>query len=289
MSEHDAAETMEPTGGDDELVQEGKPIKILRGPMRPTKLEYEEHQHSHIPFRSWCPHCMRGKSKASGHRMSTQVREKPILSLDYAFLGVSKGASREERLQLEAEAVDAGHTPTLVMFDSESRSIYAYAATRKGYNEHLCRQIVHDLDNLGYKEIVLKSDQEPAMMSLVEIVKANWNGDAALENSPIRESEANGAVERAIQTWEGQVRTLKDALEYRLRCTIPPDHPIMTWMVEYAASLIRRCLLTTEPRTRRSRDALQDDLLHFLAKRCGTSHHMADPRRLITYSRKAYF
>ena len=55
-------------------------------------------------------------------------------------------------------------------------------------------------------------------------------------------------MERAIQTWEGQVRTLKDALEYRLSCTIPPDHPIMTWMVEYAASLIRRCLLTTDGR-----------------------------------------
>jgi hypothetical protein len=248
-SGHDAAEMMEPTGGGDEFVQEGKPIKTLRGPTRPTKLEYEEHQHSHIPFRSWCPHCMRGKSKASGHRSSTQAREKPILSLDYAFLGVSKGASREERIQLEAEAAAAGHTPTLVMFDSESRSIYAYAAVRKGHNEHLCRQIVHDLDNLGYKELVLKSDQEPAMLTLVEIVKASWNGDAALENSPIRESEANGAVERAIQTWEGQVRTLKDALEYRLSCTIPPDHPIMTWMVEYAASLIRRCLLTTDGRT----------------------------------------
>jgi hypothetical protein len=248
-SEHDAAETMEPTGGDEELMQEGKPIKILRGPVKPTKLEIEEHQHNHIPFRSWCPHCMRGKSKASGHRSSTQMREKAIVSLDYAFLGVSKGTSREERLQLEAEAVADGHTPTLVMFDSESRSIYAHAAMRKGYSEHLCQQIVHDLDNLGYKEIVLKSDQEPAMMSLVEIIKANWNGDAALENSPVRESEANGAVERAIQTWEGQVRTMKDALEHRLCCTIPPDHPIMTWMVEYAASLLRRCLVTTDGRT----------------------------------------
>ena len=88
-SEHDAAETMEPTGGDEELMQEGKPIKILRGPVKPTKLEIEEHQHNHIPFRSWCPHCMRGKSKASGHRSSTQIREKAIVSLDYAFLGVS--------------------------------------------------------------------------------------------------------------------------------------------------------------------------------------------------------
>jgi hypothetical protein len=196
--ECDAAKVAEPTEGYSELLQEGRPVKILRGPIRPTKLELEEHEHNHIPFRSWCPHCMRGKSKASGHRSSNHAREKPIVSLDDAFLGISKGTSRDDRLKLEAEAVSAGHTPTLVMFESESRGIYAYAAAKKGYTELLCRQVVNDLDNLGYKDIILKSDQESALISLLEIIKANWNGNAVLENSPVRESEANGAVERAI-------------------------------------------------------------------------------------------
>ena len=238
-----------PPEDDDELLDECKPVKVLRGPTRPTKLELEEHEHSHIPFRSWCPHCMRGKSKASGHRTSSGAREKPIISIDYAFLGVSKGTSREDRIKLESEAVAAGHTPTLVMFDSESRGIYAYAATRKGYDERLCRQVVNDLDNLGYKDVVLKSDQEPAIVNLMEIIKANWNGNAALENSPVRESEANGAVERAIQTWEGQVRTMKDALEHRLQAEIPPEHAIMTWIVEHAATLVRRSLVSVDGRT----------------------------------------
>jgi hypothetical protein len=245
----DATEVLKLPEGDDELLDECKPVKVLRGPTRPTKLELEEHEHSHIPFRSWCPHCMRGKSKASGHRSSNGAREKPIVSIDYAFLGVSKGTSREDRIRLESEAVAAGHTPTLVMFDSESRGIYAYAVTRKGYDERLCRQVVNDLDNLGYKDIVLKSDQEPAIINLVEIIKANWNGNAVLENSPVRESEANGAVERAIQTWEGQVRCMKDALEHRLQTEIPPDHAIMTWIVEYAASLMRRSLVSMDGRT----------------------------------------
>ena len=69
---------------------------------------------------------------------------------------------------------------------------------------------------MGYKEVVFKSDQEPALCNFIEVVKANWNGDAVLENSPVGESESNGAVEKAIQTWEGQVRTMKDALEYRI-------------------------------------------------------------------------
>ncbi len=153
--ECDAAKVWEPTEGDSELLQEGKPVKILGGPIRPTKLELEEHEHNHIPFRKWCPHCMRGKSKASGHRSSNHAMEKPIVSLGYV-LGISQGTSREDRLRPEAEAVAAGHTPTLVMVDSESRGIYKYSAAVKGYNELLCHQVVNDLDNPGYKDIVLK-------------------------------------------------------------------------------------------------------------------------------------
>ena len=75
----------------------------------------------------------------------------------------------------------------------------------------------------------------------MEMIKASWNGEAALENSPVGESESNGAVERAIQTWEGQVRTMKDALASRLRCELPADLPVLTWLVEYAAALLKSC------------------------------------------------
>jgi hypothetical protein len=194
---------------------------------------------------------MRGKSKASGHRNLAQCgeREKPIISMDYAFLGIKKGRSKDEQAMLEEEAMKAGHTPQLVMHDSESKGIYAHAVARKGADEYLCRKVVEDLDNLGYKEVVFKSDQEPALCNFMDVVKANWNGDASLENSPVGESESNGAVERAIQTWEGQVRTMKDALEYRIGGVITPDHAIMTWLVQYAATLLRRCLVGSDGRT----------------------------------------
>ena len=105
------------------------------------------------------------------------------------------------------------------------------------------------MDNLGYKEIVLKGDQEPAMTSLMELIKAAWNGDAVLEHSPVRQSQANGAVERAIQSWQGQVRTLKDSLEYKINAKIEPDHPIMTWIVEHASNLQRRCQVGADGKT----------------------------------------
>ena len=94
-------------------------------------------------------------------------------------------------------------------------------AERKGVNEQLCRRVAEDLDNIGYKDVIVKSDQEPAIVTFIETVKAVWNGDMALELSPVGESEANGAVEKAIQTWKGQVRTMKKALEtrYEMKCS----------------------------------------------------------------------
>ena len=236
---------------DEPEVEEARQTKGMRAPTMPTKQEREDHERDHIPFRNWCAHCVRGKSKSSGHYSAAPdtERSKPIVSLDYAFLGIKQGKDKAECTKLEEEAEVAGHTPQLIMFDSESKGTYAYVARQKGADEHLCRRIVDDLDNMGYKQVVMKSDQEPALRTLIETVKATWNGDAALENSPVGESESNGAVERAIQTWSGQVRTMKDALESRLKCDIPAEHPIMTWLVEYAATLIRRCSVGADGKT----------------------------------------
>ena len=34
-------------------------VKIVND--KPSRREIEEHMATHIPFRSWCPHCVRGK------------------------------------------------------------------------------------------------------------------------------------------------------------------------------------------------------------------------------------
>ena len=99
------------------------------------------------------------------------------------------------------EAERQGHTPSLVMVDSKSKGIFAYIVTKKGADDGTCRAIVEDLDLLGYKDAVLKSDQEPAIKVLGELIKAAWNGNLAIEESPVGESQSNGMVDRGIQTW----------------------------------------------------------------------------------------
>ena len=184
------------------------------------------------------------KIQASPHSAGGSQRDLPIISIDYAFLGV-KPEDGSEYVD-DVEAIAAGHTPTMVMFDSESRGMYAYSVEKKGINGNLARRIAIDLDNLGYKDLILKSDQEASIVSMGELIKKVWSGNMGLEYSHVKQSQCNGSVERAIKTWKGQVRTMLDALECRVGEAMPPNHAIMSWLIEHAASLTRRCLMRAD-------------------------------------------
>ena len=46
---------------------EGRRIKVLKAFYRPTQKERAEHDTTHIPFRSWCDHCVMGRGKSAPH------------------------------------------------------------------------------------------------------------------------------------------------------------------------------------------------------------------------------
>ena len=43
-----------------------------------------------------------------------------------------------------------------------------------------------DLDFMGYKRVILKSDQERSIVALCDAVKNGWHGEITPEESPIR-------------------------------------------------------------------------------------------------------
>lgn len=47
-----------------EEAEEGRAAKPLRLPCLPSPKEIEAHSVSHIPFRAWCSHCVRGRGKS---------------------------------------------------------------------------------------------------------------------------------------------------------------------------------------------------------------------------------
>ena len=100
----------------------------------------------------------------------------------------------------------------------------------KTTGEFMARRVLAFLSEIGclYGDVIVKSDQEPALISLVEDVgrrrAAVGGGRWICENSPVGSSASNGVAERAIQSVQQQVRVLKLALEDKWNMKIPHTH-----------------------------------------------------------------
>ena len=70
--------------------QEGSKAKTVAVERKPTPEEVAEHYLTHMPVRSWCPCCVKGKAMGQAHSTSRDQTDKefqvPVVSVDYAFL-----------------------------------------------------------------------------------------------------------------------------------------------------------------------------------------------------------
>ena len=60
--------------GDDEAI----PATALPSPTQPTLKEIQEHELTHLPPRSWCRHCLRGRGTSLPHFRSETEGERTI-------------------------------------------------------------------------------------------------------------------------------------------------------------------------------------------------------------------
>ena len=200
----------------------------MGAPVKPTERMVEDHNVSHIPFRSWCAHCVRGRAKSIGHvRQDKQEEQIPTISMDYGFLGAEgEGGSDHEH-------------PVLVMTDRASGMKGSFPVPSKGIAHPYPAKIVCTfLNRLGYSRVNLKSDQEPSIVALSKAAKAQWNHEIILEYVPKGEHQSNGEVERAVQSAHGIARTVKDFLEEKLKTALETTGPVLAWLVEYSSTLL---------------------------------------------------
>ena len=109
--------------------EEGRKPKMKNAPIMPSRKEVEEHMTTHIPFRNWCAHCVRGKSKSNPHRQTLRdINEVPEVSLDYMYMG---SVSDEEQLGM----------PILVARDRKTGWCMAGVVPHKGKCAHAVRRI----------------------------------------------------------------------------------------------------------------------------------------------------
>ena len=118
--------------------------------------------------------------------------------------------------------------------------IFARVVPRKGVHPYAVKCLASDIARLRHQRIVLKSDDEPAIVALKEAARSERPERTVMEESPVHDSASNGAIENTIQQVQGQVRTMKDNLEARIGARIPEDSPIVPWLVMHAAQTINR-------------------------------------------------
>ena len=67
----------------DEEEEEAEETKVMKDPDQPSEKEWEEHRVDHWPFRSWCPHCVRGRATGKQHRERDDEPTVPTFGFDY--------------------------------------------------------------------------------------------------------------------------------------------------------------------------------------------------------------
>ena len=72
----------------------------LSSPIRPSAEDVDDHYRTHLPYRNWCPVCVRAKGKEAAHPRDAQHEEDksglPIVSMDYQTL--NEKTQKEQRM-----------------------------------------------------------------------------------------------------------------------------------------------------------------------------------------------
>ena len=212
-------------------------------PKMPSREEMEKHNATHAEYRTWCPHCVAGRGMASHHCNKSRARNPtsiPIVVMDYCFPSQSS----------EDAAI------VLAMRDSDSKATNAMMVPRKGNEEWIMKAVVGIIDYYGHGKVILKSDGERAIVALKKAVKmfrqtetiiedGDENierkiADTMIEESPVGDSQANGAAEKTVQDVENMIRTWKSAVEQSYGCTLPTNSVLMPYIVQHAGLIITR-------------------------------------------------
>ena len=180
-------------GSDYGDVGERKPEKMLN-PLAPTRAEREEHQKSHLPFRSWCQHCVAGKGKEADCKKVLELPQVPEIHLDFMFMGEETGGKQ---------------LTFLVIKERISKVLLACVVPSKSSGTWIAKRVSAFMKEFGcmYTPINMKSDNEPAMLTLVEGVgrvhAAAGGARMNVENSPVYSHKSNRVIERGVQTAKG--------------------------------------------------------------------------------------
>ena len=205
---------------------------LMTAPKEPTKKEREAHEATHLPYQPWCQVCVQAKGKDSPHKKVHHVDEDrlPLVCLDYFFLKTEK----DETLAtcLAAVIPTSGYGFSCVV---DTKGAMCPSAM-KGFTKFL-----EEAGVMG--DAIFKTDKETTIRDFARYNASRIRkSKTILRCSPKGSHQSNGAVERFIQSIEGQIRAIKISLEKHFEAEdgtkteiIGADSNILDWSVRHAA------------------------------------------------------
>ena len=120
--------------------EEGVAAKIQKIHELPSEEEVEIHNATHIPYRSWCPYCVKGKAVAGKHvKQKGQENEVSTVSMDYFYF-------------IKAEEESERGPPSIAIIDSKYGMLRSAVLKQKGVEEWSIKVVKNFIDILGYRK-----------------------------------------------------------------------------------------------------------------------------------------
>ena len=215
-------------GGEEAVAPRVPPV-----PAKPTQADQDEHYATgHAAYRSWCEHCVKGRGRVSPHAVVSE-RELPEVGVDYAFLGP-----------------EGSQVTILVCKCKRTGCLAATQVPEKGMNVHALAFFTAWLRGLGWKRLLLRSDNERALLAFLHAAAASLEGVEVIEQaSPEGDHAANGLAEVVLREVKAQTRVLKSHLEERLKRQLDWSEPLATWLVQHSANCLLRYRIQADGKT----------------------------------------
>ena len=222
----DCARELAEAGGRGEL-------RVPRAPNEPFAEERARHEVTHLPYQPWCAWRVMVKGRAKPHvKRPVESAKVPEFEMDFCYFAQDP----KRRLQ----PGDRAWATTLVMVDVAAKSPLCAAISTKSYENAYLAYV----KRMAYAKAILKVDPEPALKLLADKIAVRASADGIqpkFETAPRFSSQSIGAVERAQDAVEGQIRCVRLDLETRLSIEVTPAMDVWPWLVRHAGWLRERC------------------------------------------------
>ncbi|CAK0793479.1 unnamed protein product [Prorocentrum cordatum] len=228
------------------LAEDGDPavrIKVPTGPATPTAEERAQHESAgHVPYRSWCSHCVAARAADKPHRrsedptgLSAEEAAIPRIEFDFAEIGRESDASPG--------------IPSLNGVDVGSESLSATLCPSKAFSEYLVETILAFVDALGHNAVLLHSDQEPVLVQLLKAVQSKRVKRTLVRHGPRGSHQSQGKIEGANRVINGVLRAIWINMEEHMGEKVSTDSILIAWGVRHAAWSLTRFQVKSDGRT----------------------------------------